>query len=178
MSENTTNKTVQKDTQELNKELHRISITTIIYKKEAAGTGDKTPIRYLVTKRSPFKKAHPNKWTVPGGGLTTDDYTSRPQTHGNAGWYGAVEQALFREIKEEVTISIGEPKYLLDLTFIRPDGVPVLVLSYYAPYLSGEVKLDEDSVDFKWVTLTEAKELDLISGIYEEIEMVEKILKN
>ncbi len=48
-----------------------------------------------------------------------------------------------------------------------------MVLSYYAPYLSGEVVLDEDAVEYKWVTLDEAKELDLIPGIYEEIEMVD-----
>src|SRR3989344_1888854 len=70
-----------------------------------------------------------------------------------------------------------KPKYLLDLTFISPAGVPCLVISYYAPYVSGEVKLDEDAVEYKWATLAEAKELDLIKGIYEEIEMVDKLLK-
>lgn len=149
------------------KELHRVAITCIIYNTEK---------KYLVTKRAPHKKVHPNKWTVPGGGLNTDDYTNRPQTNGDQGWYGAVETALLREIKEEVHVEIGKPTYLLDMTFIRPDGIPVLVLSYYAKYIAGEVKMDEDTVDFKWVTLAEAKELDLIPGIYEEIEMIEKVI--
>jgi 8-oxo-dGTP pyrophosphatase MutT (NUDIX family) len=156
------------DNQQLDRELHRIAITTIIYDKDG---------KFLVTKRAPHKKVHPNKWTVPGGGLSIDDYINTPQTHGNAGWYGAVEKALQREITEEVNVKIGEPKYLLDLTFIRPDNVPVLVLSYYAPYVSGQVKLDEDTVEYRWVTLREAKELDLIAGIYEEIEEVDNILK-
>lgn len=150
------------------KELHRIAITCIIYNSDG---------KYLLTKRSPTKKVHPNKWTVPGGGLNTDDYVNKPQTHGNAGWYGSVEEALLREVKEEVNIEIGQAKYLLDLTFIRPDGTPVLVLSYYAPYVSGDIKLDEDAVEYKWVSLEEAKELDLISGIYEELVEVEKLLK-
>lgn len=149
------------------KELHRVATTCIIYNSEG---------KYLVTKRSPHKKVHPNKWTVPGGGLSTDDYTPRPQTHGNQGWYNAVDEALRREIREEVNLVIGETKYLLDMTFIRPDGIPVLVLSYYAPYISGEVKLDEDAVEFKWITISEAKDLDLIPGIYEEIEMVQNLL--
>lgn len=149
------------------KELHRITTTCIIYNNEK---------KYLVTKRSPTKKVHPDKWTVPGGGLSVDDYIHRPQTNGNQGWYGAVEEGLLREIKEEVGVKIGKAVYLLDLTFIRPDGIPVLVLSYYAPYISGDVVLDEDAVDFKWVTLAEAKDLDLIPGIYEEIEMVEKLI--
>lgn len=150
------------------KELHRIAITCIIYNEEG---------KYLLTKRSPTKKAHPNKWTVPGGGLNVDDYVRRPQTHGDAGWYGSVEEALHREVKEEVNIVIGKATYLLDLTFIRPDGIPVLVLSYYAPYVSGEVILDEDAVEYQWASLAEAKELDLISGIYEELEEVEKLLR-
>ncbi len=150
------------------KELHRVSTTCIIYNSER---------KYLVTKRSPHKKAFPNKWTVPGGGLSTDDYVNTPKSYGAPQWYGSVEAALVREVREEVNLEIGKPKYLLDLTFISPAGVPGLVLSYYAPYVSGEVKLDEDAVEYRWVSLAEAKELDLIAGIYEEIEMVEKILK-
>ncbi len=150
------------------KELHRIAITCIIYNKEG---------KFLVTKRSPSKKVHPNKWTVPGGGLNVDDYMHGPQTEGMGAWYGAVEAALRREVKEEVNVEIGKATYLLDLTFIRPDAIPVLVLSYYSPYVSGEVKLDEDAVEYRWVGLKEAKELDLIAGIYEELEMIEKLLK-
>ncbi len=149
------------------KELHRIAITCIIYNAEG---------KYLVTKRSPNKKAFPSKWTVPGGGLSTDDYTSTPETHKGGGWYGVVEEGLRREVKEEVNLEIGKPQYLLDLVFFLPDGVPTLVLSYYAPYVSGEVKLDEDAVEYRWVTLAEAKELDLIPGIDEEIEKVDAIL--
>ena len=165
------------DNQNLSRELHRIAVTVIIYtvdEKEKAGNGN---FKYLVTKRAPFKKVHPNKWTVPGGGLTMDDYVNLPQSHDNAGWYGAVEKGLQREIAEEVNVNIGDPKYLLNLTFIRPDNVPVLVLSYYAPFISGEVKLDAENVESRWVTLAEAKDLDLIAGIYEEIEEVDAILR-
>ncbi len=148
------------------KELHRVATTCIIYSDDG---------KYLVTKRSPHKKAFPNKWTVPGGGLSTDDYVHTPKSYGAPQWYGSLESALIREVKEEVNVEIGKPKYLLDLTFISPAGVPCLVISYYAPYLSGEIKLDEDAVDYKWATLAEAKELDLIPGIYEEVEMVDAL---
>lgn len=150
------------------KELHRIAITCIIYNEQG---------QYLVTKRSPHKKAFPSKWTVPGGGLNVDDYINESRPEGVSQWYGALETTLKREVREEVNVEIGKTEYLLDLTFIRPDGIPVLTLSYYAPYVSGDVKLDEDAVEYKWVTLAEAKELDLISGIYEEIEMVENRLR-
>ena len=156
------------DNQDLARELHRVAITVIIHNKKG---------EFLITKRAPHKKVHPNRWTVPGGGLHMDDYINEPQTHGNAGWYNAVEKALQREISEEVRVKIGTPKYLLNLTFIRPDNVPVLVLSYYAPYVSGTVKLDEDSVEYTWASLAEAKKLDLIEGIYQELADVAKLLK-
>lgn len=154
------------------KELHRIVTTTIIYKPEKSG------IKYLITKRSPHKKVYPNKWTVPGGGLSTDDYVNTPSTtKGEKSWYGALNNSLVREIKEEVNLKIGKPEFLVDMTFIRPDGVPVIVFSYFAKHVSGEVELDEDAVDFKWTTLEEAKKYDLIDGIWEEIRDVDKILK-
>jgi 8-oxo-dGTP pyrophosphatase MutT (NUDIX family) len=152
------------------KELHRICTTTIIYKNN---------FTYLITKRSPNKKVHPNKWTVPGGGLSTDDYiNTTPSTTGAPQWYGALEKSLYREIDEEVNIKIEKPEFLVDLTFIRPDGIPVIVFSYFAKYISGDVTLDADAVDFKWVTLEEAKNYDLIDGVWEEIRDVEHILRS
>lgn len=152
---------------QLKKELHRIATTVIIYNDEG---------KYLITQRSMKKKAFPGKWTVPGGGLSTDDYTNLPPTTAAGQWYNSLENNMRREIREEVNVEIGKPEYLLDLTFIRPDGVPILVLSYYAKYVSGEIAYDEDTINHAWVTLDEAKTYDMIDGIVEEIEMVEKIL--
>ncbi len=149
------------------KESHRIAVTCIIYNKKG---------QYLVTKRSPNKKVHPNKWTVPGGGLTIDDYITTKPSHDDQ-WYGVLEKALRREIMEEVNVDVGIPSFLLDLAFVRPDGIPVVVLSYYALYVSGEVKLDQDAVDHGWFTLDEVRKLDMLSGMIEEIEMVDTILK-
>jgi 8-oxo-dGTP diphosphatase len=155
----------------MDKELHRIAITGVIYNDEG---------KYLVTKRSLEKKAFPGMWTVPGGGINTDDYVNLPPTTAAGQWYNTVEMTLRREIKEEVNVEIEKPEYLLDLTFIRPDNVPVLVLSYMCKYKSGEVKVDGDggdTIDFAWATFDELRSYDLIPGILEEIEMVDKILK-
>ena len=83
---------------------------------------------------------------------------------------------LRREIKEEVNLEIGKPEFLVDIAFIRPDNIPVLVLSFYAPFVSGEVKLDEDSIEYIWVTYEEAKKYDLIDGILDEIRDVNNLL--
>lgn len=58
----------------MDKELHRIAITGIVYK----GDG-----KYLITKRSEKKKAFPGKWHLPGGGLSTDDYVNDAPTTPN-----------------------------------------------------------------------------------------------
>ncbi len=148
------------------RELHRITSTAIIYKNG----------KYLLLRRSLDKKAFPGKWTVPGGGLEVDDYINTPKTTKDH-WYFAIENSLRREIKEESNLEVGKTKYLLDITFIKPDGTPAIILSFYCPYKSGKIKLDEDNIDHAWVTYKEAKKYDMIEGLLEEIEMVDKILK-
>jgi len=146
-------------------DLHQISVTAIIFK------GDK----FLITKRAAHKKVHPNRWTVPGGKITVDDYKNTPQSVPSA-WYYPFENGLRREIKEESGLEIKDIQFLIDMVLSAGD-VPILVLSYYAEYVSGEVKIDEDTVEFAWVTVAEAGKYDLIEGIYEEIVMADKILK-
>ena len=157
------------DKKDLKNELHRVVTTTLIYKPGFI---------YLITKRAMHKIVMPGKWTLPGGGLHVSDYVNTPPSTSSNQWYGALGNSIRREIQEEVGLIIGKTELLTDLTFIRPDGVPVICFSYYAPYVSGEVKLDEDSVDFKWVTLEEARSHDLIDGIWGEIAEVDKILKS
>ena len=146
--------------------LHYVAITAIIHRNR----------KYLITKRSHKEKAFPNLWTVPGGRISVKDYIKIPKTT-KVAWYEAVEKTLKREVKEEVNLEIKNIKYLIDMTFVRPDGIPVVVLSYYADYRSGKVKLDQENIEFRWVTAKEARNYDFISGIYEEIVMVDKLMK-
>lgn len=155
-------------------DLHRIAITGIIWKEDADGSR-----RYLITKRAPTKKAWPNKWTVPGGGLETGDYMGANATYQNSEspqWYNAVEATLRREIKEEVGLDVTDIQYLLDLAFIRPDGIPAIVLSFFCKYAGGEVILDDDATDFAWIRANEVGNYELIQGIDHEIQLVDERL--
>lgn len=145
---------------------HYIAVTGIIVKDG----------KYLITKRSEKEKAFPGFWTVPGGKLRKSDYISKPKDTGDA-WYNVLEDVLEREVKEETGLNIKNIRYLLSLVYERSDSIPTTVISLYADYDSGEIKLAEELIDYKWVSLEDLKNYQLISGIKEEIEMVDKAVK-
>ena len=133
--------------------------------------------KYLITKRADWEKAFPGKWTVPGGKLEVTDYKNKPKDT-SSHWYNILETLLKREVNEETGLYIKNINYLTSMTFIRPDNIPVLIVSLYADHDSGEVELSKDMVEHAWVSLEEAKNYDLIEGIYEEIMMLDDLLKN
>lgn len=146
-----------------NKYLHEVAVTAIIVKDN----------KYLITRRSATKKRFPKLWTVPGGKLETDDYINLPKETKNY-WYNVLEKVLRREVEEEVGLEINNIAYVTSLATIHNDGYPSLVISCLADYKAGEVKLQEgETDDFKWVTLEEAQEYELIDGIYDELVMAE-----
>jgi len=149
------------------KKAHYVVVTGIIIKDG----------KYLITKRSSSEIAFPNKWTVPGGKLETKDYENRKADTSAGQWYNICEDLLKREVMEETSLKIKNIKYLTSLVFKRPDNIPVVVLSLFAEHAEGEVKLSKDMTEHAWVTAEEAKNYDLIDGIYEEIKMLDKHLK-
>lgn len=147
-----------------NKLLHEIVITAIIIRNG----------KYLVTRRAKTKKRFPGMWTVPGGHLETSDYLKFAKDT-KFYWYNVLEKVLKREVKEEVGLSIKNVEYVTSLATVHGDGNPSLVISCMADYVAGKVKLQEDETDdFAWVNLREAKKYDLIDGIYDELVMAEK----
>lgn len=133
--------------------------------------------KYLIVKRADWEKAFPGRWTVPGGKLEVLDYSLRPRDTPHH-WYNIFEELLKREIKEEVNIEIGNLGYVTSMVYIRPDNVPCIIVSMWAePNGIPEVKLCRALSDFAWVSLDEAKNYDLIEGIYGELEVLDSIFK-
>ena len=132
--------------------------------------------RYLIARRSDKETMMPGLWTVPGGKLEMSDYTSRKKDTGEL-WYNVIEDLLRREVKEETCLEIDNIRYLTSMTFVRPDGTPTVVFSLFADHSGGSVVLSPELTDHAWVTLEEAKGYRLIDGIYDELVMLDKLLK-
>lgn len=132
--------------------------------------------KFLITKRAEWEKAFPGKWTVPGGKLEVLDYALRKKDTAHH-WYNVLEELASREVREEVGLELKNFDYVTSLVYIRSDKIPSLIISLWAESSEGEIRLCEALTEYKWVTLEEAKNYDLIQGIYEELEMLDKKLK-
>ena len=119
--------------------------------------------KILLAKKRPLPRVvYEGVWVIPGGVVDSGETN---------------EEALQREVLEETNLKIKNIKYLTSLVFERDDNIPVVVISLYADPEEGEIKLSKEMTEYKWVTLQEAKNHDLIEGIYEELIMLDKILK-
>jgi len=131
--------------------------------------------KFLIAKRANWEKAFPGKWTVPGGKLEVLDYALREKDT-SAHWYNVLEDLSKREVREEVGLEIKNLNYVTSLVYIRSDNIPSLIISLWAEPVREQVKLCSALTEYKWVTLEEAKNYDLIEGIYEELEILDKKL--
>ena len=147
--------------------LHEVVITAIVVKDG----------KFLIEQRAKTKKRFPGMWTVPGGKLEVSDYINFPKDTKHY-WYNVLERTLQREVKEETGIDIKNVEYVTSLATVHEDGSPSLVISCLAEYAGGEITLQASELDAAlWVTLEEARQYDLIDGIYDELAMAAKKLK-
>ena len=147
--------------------LYEVVITAIVQKDG----------KFLILQRADTKRRFPNRWTVPGGHLEIADFINEPKDTAEY-WYNVLEKALAREVSEEVGLKIKNVRYVTSLATVHEDGAPSLVISCLADYHSGEVKLQpEECRDHAWVDLKEAKNYDLIDGIYDELAMADDVAR-
>jgi len=131
---------------------------------------------FLIVKRADWEKAFPGRWTVPGGKLEVLDYVLREKDTPHH-WYNVFEDLLKREVMEEVGLEIENIDYVTSMVYIRPDKIPCLIVSLFADAKSEKVNLCNALTEYAWVNLEEAKNYDLIEGIYDELVILDKKLK-
>lgn len=136
--------------------------------------------RCLLLKRSEREAVHPGKWCVPGGKLEWADLDLTKPTRRNGevlDFENAVEDLLAREAHEEAGVVVSRDlKYVNSVAYVRPDGIPTLLIKFAAAYVSGEVKLEAGSfVDYAWVNAEEISSRDCILGVPEEVAKAIKL---
>lgn len=130
--------------------------TVVVYRSDDS--------RCLIMKRHEREVVGGGKWSVPGGKLERKDLPEPINRN-------ALENLLMRETLEECGLElVPEFKYLRSLTFVRPDGIPVVTLSFAAAYKSGEVVLEAGSfTEHAWVNAEEVTKYDCLGAISDEI---------
>jgi 8-oxo-dGTP diphosphatase len=133
--------------------LHVIAVNGMIHKDG----------KFLIVKRSENEIGYPGKWQIPGGKLESKE---------------TLQQSLEREILEEVNLKIKNIRYLTDFEFTRPDSYHVVGIVFLCDWASGEVKITDAHTDYKWITVEEAKDYDLIPRMLEQFKTAEEVIKN
>lgn len=130
--------------------------------------------RCLILKRHDREVVHPGKWGVIGGKLVWEDMDpAHPKRVQNdvLDYPDAVEDLLCREAREEAGIEISRDLvYINSIAFVRPDGIPVVMVKFAAKYVGGEVTPEAGAfTDYAWVNAEEVKNYSCIEGIVEEV---------
>jgi NADH pyrophosphatase NudC (nudix superfamily) len=108
--------------------------------------------------------------------LVYSEYKDLPYKTPFPQWYNMMDWVVKKETLEEVNVEVEGVKYLTDLVFVRPDGYPVVTLSFWCMYKSGDAKPGKDLTEVAWVTAEEATKYDMIDGIPEEIAEVAHLI--
>ncbi|MDB5161336.1 MAG: hypothetical protein JWO96_716 [Candidatus Saccharibacteria bacterium] len=127
----------------------------------------------LLLQRSNEEKVHPGKWAFPGGKLEHDNIAKmieEEEVDPLEGVEDVLGKLAMRETLEEsgLTVISRDDVILKNKVFIRPDKVPVFMVSLMAEYQGGEVILEKGFIDSAWSTEQQLDSYDCIRGVREE----------
>lgn len=112
--------------------------------------------KILVSQRSWEETHEPGKWTIPGGKVE--------RTPGNV--WGVIEKTLKAEVMEETGVEItDEVRLIADNTFIRSTGQHVIALVFLCRWKSGEAKPLEDTINVRWISEDELKDVEFAPNV-------------
>ena len=115
--------------------------------------------KLLICQRPNFKD-HPLKWEFPGGKIKNDETS---------------EEALIREINEELSINIINYEELISYNFNYKDlNKKVLIYFYLVNNFSGKV-LNNFHKELKWIEIKDIREYDFLEG---DLKIIDHISSN
>lgn len=151
------------------KELHRIVASCLVYRMRGS-------VPEFLIKQRADEEPFPNRWEAgAAGGLESHEYDTIP--HGPDGQAQVGEFIAGIEVEQETGLEVGELVYLGTFRCIRPDGVPVFGIRYFAQALSEEVRVEKGIREYRWVTAEEALPYRLIGQALEDMRDVTKKLE-
>ena len=115
--------------------------------------------KLLICQRPNFKD-HPLKWEFPGGKIKNDETN---------------EEALIREINEELSINIINYEGLISYNFNYKDlNKRVFIYFYLVNNFSGKV-LNNFHKELKWIEIKDIREYDFLEG---DLKIIDYISSN
>ncbi len=115
--------------------------------------------KLLICQRPNFKD-HPLKWEFPGGKIKNDETN---------------EEALIREINEELSINIINYEDLMSYTFNYKNLNKTVFINFYLiNTFSGKV-LNNFHKELKWIEIKDIREYDFLEG---DLKIIEYISSN
>ena len=115
--------------------------------------------KLLICQRPNFKD-HPLKWEFPGGKIKNDETN---------------EEALIREINEELSINIINYEELISYNFNYKDlNKKVFIYFYLVNNFSGKV-LNNFHKELKWIEIKDIREYDFLEG---DLKIIDHIISN
>ena len=115
--------------------------------------------KLLICQRPNFKD-HPLKWEFPGGKIKNDETN---------------EEALIREINEELSINIINCEELISYNFDYKDlNKKVFIYFYLVNNFSGKV-LNNFHKELKWIEIKDIREYDFLEG---DLKIIDHISSN
>ena len=115
--------------------------------------------KLLICQRPNFKD-HPLKWEFPGGKIKNDETN---------------EEALIREINEELSINIINYEKLISYNFDYKDlKKQVFIYFYLVNNFSGKV-LNNFHKELKWIEIKDIREYDFLEG---DLKIIDHISSN
>lgn len=110
--------------------------------------------KFLLIKRSKIARGEHGFWELPGGGL---DFGESP------------EQALMREIEEEVQINVEVLKPLSVWNYLRPNNVQIIGFTFLCKTNDLEVTLSDEHLEYTWILYEEIKDFKIFPELSEEM---------
>ncbi len=115
--------------------------------------------KLLICQRPNFKD-HPLKWEFPGGKIKNDETN---------------EEALIREINEELSINILNYEELISYSFNYKDlNKKVFIYFYLVNNFSGKV-INNFHKELKWIEIKDIREYDFLEG---DLKIIDHISSN